>query len=188
MEQISIFRFGEFTLDGVQRRLLRAGQDVYLPPKTFELLLYLLRNRGRVITKDELLEAVWPDVNVVENTLAQRIREIRERWGRRSRRAIHQDRSTSWLPVHRSRSTTNRRPRRLHPPISAALRRRRSPGSLSRPVLRRRSSDARRLLHYNEPAPDLADSTLRPPVDIGLRGISEVSKPLTRRQHHRFRR
>src|SRR5688500_5088320 len=81
MEQISIVRFGDFTLDGAQRRLLRAGQDVYLPPKTFELLLYLLRNRGRVITKDELLEALWPDVNVVENTLAQRIREIREALG-----------------------------------------------------------------------------------------------------------
>ena len=81
MEQISIFRFGEFTLDGAQRRLLRAGQDLYLPPKTFELLLYLLRNRARVISKDELLGAVWPDVNVVENTLAQRIREIREALG-----------------------------------------------------------------------------------------------------------
>ena len=81
MEQISIFRFGEFTLDGAQRRLLRAGQDLYLPPKTFELLLYLLRNRARVISKDELLAAVWPDVNVVENTLAQRIREIREALG-----------------------------------------------------------------------------------------------------------
>ena len=55
MEQISIFRFGEFTLDGAQRRLLRAGQDLYLPPKTFELLLHLLRNRGRVLTKEELL-------------------------------------------------------------------------------------------------------------------------------------
>ena len=65
MEQISVFRFGEFALDCAQRRLLRSGQDVYLPPKTFELLLYLLRNKGRVITKDELLEAVWPDVNVV---------------------------------------------------------------------------------------------------------------------------
>ena len=81
MEQISITRFGDFTLDGAQRRLLRAGQDVYLPPKTFELLLYLVRNRGRVIPKDELLEAVWADVNVVENTLAQRIREIREALG-----------------------------------------------------------------------------------------------------------
>src|SRR5688572_30469702 len=81
MEQIPIIRFGDFTLDGAQRRLLRAGQDVYLPPKTFELLLYLVRNRGRVIPKDQLLEALWPDVNVVENTLAQRIREIREALG-----------------------------------------------------------------------------------------------------------
>ena len=78
MEQFPIFRFGDFVLDGSQRRLLRSGEDVYLPPKTFELLLHLLQNRGRVLTKDELLEAVWPDVNVVENTLAQRIREIRE--------------------------------------------------------------------------------------------------------------
>ena len=81
MEQSPVFRFGEFALDCAQRRLLRSGQDVYLPPKTFELLHHLLRNRGRVLTKDELLEAVWPDVNVVENTLAQRIREIREALG-----------------------------------------------------------------------------------------------------------
>src|SRR5262245_52184964 len=81
MEQISVFRFGDFVLDTTQRRLLRSGEDVYLPPKTFDLLLYLLRNQGRVIAKDELIEAVWPDVNVVENTLAQRIREIREALG-----------------------------------------------------------------------------------------------------------
>src|SRR5215207_3862475 len=81
MGQFSVLRFGDFVLDGTQRRLLRSGEDVYLPPKTFELLLYLLQNRGRVLTKNELLEAVWPDVNVVENTLAQRIREIREALG-----------------------------------------------------------------------------------------------------------
>ena len=81
MGQFSVFRFGDFVLDGSERRLLRSGEDVYLPPKTFELLLHLLQNRGRVLTKDELLEAVWPDVNVVENTLAQRIREIREALG-----------------------------------------------------------------------------------------------------------
>ena len=81
MEQFPIFRFGDFVLDRSQRRLLRSGEDIYLPPKTFELLLHLLQNRGRVLTKDELLEAVWPDVNVVENTLAQRIREIREALG-----------------------------------------------------------------------------------------------------------
>src|SRR6187200_2857661 len=78
MDQVPVFRFGDFVLDGSQRRLLRSGEDVYLPPKTFELLLHLTQNRGRVLTKNELLEAVWPDVSVVENTLAQRIREIRE--------------------------------------------------------------------------------------------------------------
>ena len=81
MGQFSVFRFGDFVLDASQRRLIRSGEDVSLPPKTFELLLHLLQNRGRVLTKDELLEAVWPDVNVVENTLAQRIREIREALG-----------------------------------------------------------------------------------------------------------
>ena len=81
MRQFSVFRFGDFVLDGSDRRLLRSGEDVYLPPKTFELLLHLLQNKGRVLTKDELLEAVWPHVNVVENTLAQRIREIREALG-----------------------------------------------------------------------------------------------------------
>ena len=75
------FRFGDLVLDCAQRRLLRANQDIYLPPKTFELLVYLIENRGRVIPKGELLDNVWPNVNVVENTLAQRIREIREALG-----------------------------------------------------------------------------------------------------------
>jgi len=81
MGKLSVFRCGDFVLDGSQRRLIRSGEDVYLPPKTFELLLHLLQNRGRILTKNELLEAVWPNVNVVENTLAQRIREIREALG-----------------------------------------------------------------------------------------------------------
>jgi adenylate cyclase len=81
MEQFPVFRFGDFVLDRAQRRLLRSGEDVYLPPKTFELLLHLVQNRGRVLSKDELLQAVWPDVSVVENTLAQRVREIREALG-----------------------------------------------------------------------------------------------------------
>jgi Tol biopolymer transport system component/DNA-binding winged helix-turn-helix (wHTH) protein len=84
LDQPRTFRFGELMLDCAQRRLLRANQDIYLPPKTFELLVYLIQNRGRVIPKGELLDAVWPNVNVVENTLAQRIREIRETLGDRA--------------------------------------------------------------------------------------------------------
>src|SRR4030095_6673053 len=81
LDQPGTFRFGDLVLDCRQRRLVRGTQDIYLPPRTFELLAYLVENRGRVIPKAELLDAVWPNVNVVENTLAQRIREIREALG-----------------------------------------------------------------------------------------------------------
>ena len=81
LSQPPAFRFGDVVLDCAQRRILRANQDIYLPPKTFALLVYLIQNQGRVVSKRELLDALWPDVNVVENTLAQRIREIREALG-----------------------------------------------------------------------------------------------------------
>jgi Tol biopolymer transport system component/DNA-binding winged helix-turn-helix (wHTH) protein len=78
LQPLKVFRFGDFDLDCAQRRLLHGAQDLYLPPKTFELLLYLIQNRGRVVEKEELLDTIWPGVNVTENTLAQRIREVRE--------------------------------------------------------------------------------------------------------------
>jgi Tol biopolymer transport system component/DNA-binding winged helix-turn-helix (wHTH) protein len=81
LDQPGTFRFGDLVLDCRQRRLVRGTQDIYLPPRTFALLAYLVENRGRVVPKAELLNAVWPNVNVVENTLAQRIREIREALG-----------------------------------------------------------------------------------------------------------
>ena len=188
MEQISISRFGDFTLDPTQRRLLQAGQDVYLPPKTFELLLYLIRNRGRVIPKDELLEAVWPDVNVVENTLAQRIREIREALGE----GAHGARFIKTVPRvgYQFIAVLDDEPRNAtaSPLISASpTKLARRSDWLSRRV-RRRSSGTRRPLDHDERAPDLADFTLRSPVGIELGRISEVSKPLARRQHHGLRR
>src|SRR5687767_15614255 len=109
MGQFSEFRFGDFVLDAAQHRLLRSGEDVYLPPKTFELLLHLAQNRGRVLTKDELLEAVWPEVNVVENTLAQRIREIREALGdaarSEERRVGKEGRHGGWQDDQREKRT-----------------------------------------------------------------------------------
>jgi Tol biopolymer transport system component/DNA-binding winged helix-turn-helix (wHTH) protein len=81
LQTLSLFRFGGFVLDCAQRRLLHADEELYLPPKTFDLLLYLIQNRGRVIGKEELLDAIWPGVNVSENTLAQRIREVRDALG-----------------------------------------------------------------------------------------------------------
>ena len=78
LQPLRLFRFGGFVLDCAQRRLVHANEELYLPPKTFDLLLYLIQNRGRVIAKEELLDAVWPGVTVGENTLPQRIREVRD--------------------------------------------------------------------------------------------------------------
>ena len=59
--------FGPFTLDLDNRSLRRSGREVALTPKSWAVLRYLLERRGRLVTKDELLNAIWPDTIVVEN-------------------------------------------------------------------------------------------------------------------------
>jgi DNA-binding winged helix-turn-helix (wHTH) protein len=72
------YRFGPFVLDPAIRQLARDGTAISLPPKAFDTLVMLVRTRDRVISKQELLDAIWPDTEVIENTLTQRIREIRD--------------------------------------------------------------------------------------------------------------
>jgi DNA-binding winged helix-turn-helix (wHTH) protein len=75
------FMFGEYFLD-VDRRELRCGQAlVRLAPQVFDVLLYLLRNRDRVVTKDDLLEAVWGGRIVSESALTTRINAARKAIG-----------------------------------------------------------------------------------------------------------
>ena len=62
-------RFGEFELDEAARRLTLRGRPVELQPKVFDLLALLLRNAGRVVSKAEIMDAVWPDVTVTEASL-----------------------------------------------------------------------------------------------------------------------
>ena len=75
------YRFGQFTLDPASFRLDRGFVEVPLTPKAFEILALLVRERHRGLTKHELFDAVWPDTAVTENTLTQRIKEIREALG-----------------------------------------------------------------------------------------------------------
>jgi DNA-binding winged helix-turn-helix (wHTH) protein len=65
----SIHDFGPFRLDAAERLLLRMGQPVSLTPKTFDVLLHLVERHGRLVTKQELLSAVWPDTFVEEANL-----------------------------------------------------------------------------------------------------------------------
>ncbi|HMC59458.1 MAG TPA: winged helix-turn-helix domain-containing protein, partial [Candidatus Solibacter sp.] len=56
-----IYEFDDFRLDAGRRLLLQRGEPVPLKPKVFDTLLYLARHQGRVIEKDELMRAIWPD-------------------------------------------------------------------------------------------------------------------------------
>lgn len=70
-------KFGAFVLDPAACSLTRAGMALPLRPKSFDVLLYLARNPGRAVSKDELMERIWPDVTVTDNSLVQCTSDIR---------------------------------------------------------------------------------------------------------------
>lgn len=77
----SAYRFGDFVLDPSKRTLSRADSPVSLTPKAFDLLLVLTQNPNRLVTKEELLQAVWGDSFVEEGNLTQYISHLRKALG-----------------------------------------------------------------------------------------------------------
>jgi len=73
--------FGDLILDIGTRQLLRGSEEVRLSPKAFELLKALVENRPRAMSKNELLERLWPDTFVAEANLPSLVAEIRELTG-----------------------------------------------------------------------------------------------------------
>jgi adenylate cyclase len=71
------FRFEQYTLNVVRGSLRTADREVELRPKSFEVLCYLVENAGRVVTKEELIKAVWPDVVVTEESLTRCVSDVR---------------------------------------------------------------------------------------------------------------
>jgi Tol biopolymer transport system component/DNA-binding winged helix-turn-helix (wHTH) protein len=72
-----VYEFEDFRLDSEQKVLLHNRQPVSLPQKAFETLLFMVQNGGRILEKDELMKAVWPDSFVEENNLSQNIFALR---------------------------------------------------------------------------------------------------------------
>ena len=75
------YDFGPFRLDLTDHILLRDGKSVSLTPKALDTLVVLVRNKGRILTKDQLLKTVWPETFVEEATLAQNIFTLRKALG-----------------------------------------------------------------------------------------------------------
>ena len=73
-----IYEFGDFRLDPVKRRLVQGdGPSLPLTPRVFDTLLYLVRNSGKIVEKDELMREIWADSIVEENNLSQNISILR---------------------------------------------------------------------------------------------------------------
>src|SRR5690242_7237567 len=72
-----LMRFGPFTLDLRRRGLYRESKRVHLTSKPFETLVVLVEHHGRTVEKQKLLDAVWKDAFVTEDSLVKAVREIR---------------------------------------------------------------------------------------------------------------
>ena len=73
-----MYVFGAFSLDLTAGELRRGQQAVTLRPKCFDLLLFLVSHAGELVSKERLLEQIWPDVVVNEATLSRTMTELRE--------------------------------------------------------------------------------------------------------------
>ncbi len=76
-----IYQFPPFRLDSVDQCLWRGTEQVSLSPKAFSVLLYLVQRPGRLVTKQELLDAVWADIHVTEGVLKRAVLEVRKALG-----------------------------------------------------------------------------------------------------------
>src|SRR5947208_6999256 len=72
------YAFGEYSLDPGQRSFTRNSEQVHIPAKEFDTLLYFLENPGRTLTKDEMMTAIWDDTFVEEGNLAQYVSRLRK--------------------------------------------------------------------------------------------------------------
>ena len=78
MDRPDVYRFGPFRLDGAQGILSAGRTEIPLGGKAFETLRLLVANAGRIVTKRELIDHVWPDSHVEENNIAQNISLVRK--------------------------------------------------------------------------------------------------------------
>jgi adenylate cyclase len=76
-----MFRFEGYTLDVARHSLRAADREIALRRKSFELLRYLVENPDRLVTKEELLKAIWPNAVVTDESLTQCLREVRQAIG-----------------------------------------------------------------------------------------------------------
>ena len=79
--QFDVYRFADCELRSQTRELLRDGEFVAIEPRAFDLLEHLLKNRSRVVSKDEIHESIWPGTYVSEASLSRCVMKARRSIG-----------------------------------------------------------------------------------------------------------
>ncbi len=85
---LTVYQFGEFILDTGRGSLFKAGTQIKLRPKVYEALKYLVEHSGRLIGKEELMQALWPDAFVTDDSLVQCTLELRRALGDRDQELL----------------------------------------------------------------------------------------------------
>ena len=78
MSQHPVYRFDDFVVDPETWRLTRDGQEIHLEPVVLKLLIYLIANRDRLVTRDELMDTVWGDTVISESALTKAVARLRK--------------------------------------------------------------------------------------------------------------
>jgi TolB-like protein len=115
-------RFEAFTLDLERLCLDGPPGQIDLRRKSFDVLRYLVEHAERVVTKEELIKAVWPDVTVGDESLTQCISEVRRALGEQSHRIIKTVPRRGYLfnvPISRSDTIEGQNPNDANPPVEA---------------------------------------------------------------------
>ena len=76
-----MYRFDDFLADPETWRLSRDGQEIHLEPVVLELLIYLIDNRERLVTRQELMDTVWGDTVISESALTKAVARLRKALG-----------------------------------------------------------------------------------------------------------
>jgi TolB-like protein/DNA-binding winged helix-turn-helix (wHTH) protein/Flp pilus assembly protein TadD len=97
MEEEKSHLFGEFVLDTARGSLLRAGRPIHLRPQAYTALKYLVENRGRLISKDRLIEEVWEGRAVTDDSLVQCLRDVRHALGADGNKYLKNERGRGYV-------------------------------------------------------------------------------------------
>src|SRR5689334_13223874 len=92
-----IHLFNGFMLDLARGCIIHAGEPVHLRPQSYEVLKYLAENKGRLISKDKLIEEVWKGRAVTDGSLGKCIEELREAFGPEAKRFIRNVRGRGYI-------------------------------------------------------------------------------------------